>query len=322
MTVKHLMIIFAIFGIAATFMPWLHYPKSDAVFYGYVGDGLITGLVFFVSLVYLVLTIKKNPISTLPNTLIGLSGFALALTSYFKIQNINIEKLQYTSDNPLIASVSAGFHQGIGLYVFGIAGLGLGITSIINYVSSFKFKGLEDKSQDTFKIKPVFLVSIVLLAICIGSLFVFNDRMKMTSEDDLKSSIKISMGTMSDAFKNERYEDFVGFMHPAMLQNIGGTNKTIELLKATNQSLINQRTKIKDILLVDVLDIQQLDKSIQAALTQKVIYDISGEEKNEMQKLIAISDDRGKSWKYINIGSKSKDEISRLFPFINPKLAF
>ncbi|MBK9744740.1 MAG: hypothetical protein IPO94_18170 [Saprospiraceae bacterium] len=91
MTVKHLMIIFAVLGITATFMPWLHYPKGDAVFYGYIGDGLVTGLVFFIWLVYLLFTIKQNTAAKIPNILIGLSGFFLHL---LPIPKLSILKLK------------------------------------------------------------------------------------------------------------------------------------------------------------------------------------------------------------------------------------
>lgn len=321
MTVKHLMIIFAVLGITATFMPWLHYPKGDAVFYGYIGDGLVTGLVFFIWLVYLLFTIKQNTVAKIPNILIGLSGFFLAFIAYSKIINIKIEKLEFSTENPLIALATAGFHEGTGVYILGIAGLGLGISALFSFTSPFIFKKLNGNIEKSFSSKSPVWVTILLFVACVGCYFLLKNTENI-ADDEIKVAITTSVASMSHAFEKGKYEDFVSFMHPTMIQSFGGRQKTLELLNATNQSFINQDTKIKDVRLGDVLDIQQMDGSIQAVISQIVTYDVSGEEKNEMQKLIAISEDRGKSWKYINIGSKSKDEIFRLFPFINPKLAF
>jgi len=305
-------------------MPWLHYPKSGAVFYGYDGDGLITGTIFLMSLLYLIFTWKNSFVSLMPKNIIGSMGLVLAIIAYFKIQNINQEKLTYVSDNPLFSSISAGFYQGIGIYTFGIAGLGLFITFLFDKVSDvFVLKKYSDTEAHIYKYKALKVwVVILLLTASITFFFLGSFRHAKPSVEQLKSSLSVSIKTMGEAFKNEKYDEFISYNHPVMLQNIGGAKKTIELLKATHQSLIEHNTKIKNVVFSDVNDIHYDDQTIQAIVTQKITYDIGSEQKDEIQKLVAISNDEGKSWQYINIGGKSREQIIKLFPLINSKLKF
>ncbi len=324
MIFRIILMVFSILGISSTFMPWLHYPKSGAVFYGYVGDGLITGTIFLLSLLYLIFTWKRTKLSLWPTVMIGITGFMLAINAYYKIQNINLEKLNYVSDNPLFSSISAGFYQGIGIYVFGIAGLGLFVTALFDLVlRMFVQNNIINIEAITHRSKSLMIwVSIILVTAGIAVLFVGSFMKSKPSEDEIKSGLSSGISAMGDALKNERYDEFITYTHPAMLQNIGGVKKTIELLKATNQSLIENSTKIKNVTISDVHDIQYDQQTIQAIVTQKVSYDISGKQKDEMQKLIAISNDQGKSWKYINIGGKSREQMIKLFPLINSNLKF
>ena len=57
-------------------------------------------------------------------------------------------------------------------------------------------------------------------------------------------------------------------------------------------------------------------------MAQKITFKKGDESREELQKMIAISEDKGKSWKYINIGDNTKVEMTKLFPLINPNLKF
>ena len=51
-----LLVIFSILGIAAAFLPWLYFPKTDDTLYGYRVDGIVTGFLFFLILVTVLFT--------------------------------------------------------------------------------------------------------------------------------------------------------------------------------------------------------------------------------------------------------------------------
>lgn len=324
MNFRYLLILFSVLGISSTFMPWLHYPKSGTVFYGYMADGILTGIFFTICLFYYLSTWKKIKVNKFITSVLGLGGMLLAFGSYAKIEKINFEKLTFTSNDPLIISMSAGFHEGIGIYIFGLAGLGIGITSSVLILQS-KFsvdKGVENLVENS-KLKQIIIGLIIVLLASFSSWYLIDNFNSSTPKtDELKLSISRSIDTMASTFINNNYAQFISYTHPSMLQSIGGAEKTIELLRSTNETLKDQQTKVSKIVFSDMYDIENDGKTIQALVAQKVTFENNEGSKDEIQKMIAISEDSGKSWKYINIGKNTKAEMTKLFPVINPNLEF
>ena len=79
---------------------------------------------------------------------------------------------------------------------------------------------------------------------------------------------------------------------------------------------------IKSIKIKNIADIQQDGESIQALLIQSVIFDTYGNESVDDQKMIAVSEDKGKSFQFINVTNKSKADIIKFFPDLNENLKF
>lgn len=323
MAFRYILILFSVLGISATFMPWLHYPKNDVIFYGYLADGILTGCFFMTCLIYLLVTRKKEHQNKILISMMGIFGFILAYGAYNKIVNINLEKLTFTSNDPLVIAMSAGFHEGIGIYVFGMSGLAMGITVILSLIHDILSKKVVGYQVASAKVKPYTIWAIVILITGSLTWIAINHFSKSTpKEEELRSSISASIDSMASAFINENYDQFVAYTHPTMLQSIGGVEKTVQLLRSTNESLKEQETRVSKIAFSDMYDIKNDGKTIQALVAQKITFKKGDESREELQKMIAISEDKGKSWKYINIGDNTKVEMTKLFPLINPNLKF
>lgn len=323
MTFRHILILFCVVGISSTFMPWLHYPKNDVIFYGYLADGILTGFSFTTCLIYLLVTRKKERLNTIVITMMGVLGLILAYGAYNKIVNINLEKLTFTSNDPLIIAMSSGFHEGIGIYVFGMSGLAIGITVILSLIHDKLIKKVVGYQVASAKVKPYTIWAIVILITGSLTWIAINNFSKSTPKvEELRSSISASIDSLAFAYINENYDQFVSYTHPSMLQSIGGVEKTVQLLRSTNESLKEQETSVSKIAFSDIYDIKNDGKTIQALVAQKITYKERGDSREELQKMIAISEDKGKSWKYINIGKNTKAEMTKLFPVINPNLEF
>ena len=103
---------------------------------------------------------------------------------------------------------------------------------------------------------------------------------------------------------------------------MGGEAKMKELIDDTMNGLKEKGTIIKSIKIKNIADIQQDGESIQALLIQSVIFDTYGNESVDDQKMIAVSEDKGKSFQFINVTNKSKADIIKFFPDLNENLKF
>lgn len=323
MTFRHILVLISLIGISATFMPWLHFPKNGVIFYGYLADGLLTGFFFISCLIYLLATSKNEHINKIVLAIMAILGLVLAFGAYTKIKDINLEKLTFTSDDPLIISMSAGFHEGIGIYVFGIAGLAMCIAAMLSLINDLLDRsGVKIHSKGIMD-RPYLVSTLVLLITASLTWVVATNSLDSTpKKEELQASISKSVDSMASAFINQNYDHFISYTHPIMLQSIGGVEKTVALLRSTNETLKERDTKVSKIVFSDLYDIENDGQTIQALVSQKVTYESGEGSKDELQKMIAISEDRGKSWKYINIGDNTKVEMTKLFPVINPNLEF
>jgi NADH:ubiquinone oxidoreductase subunit 6 (subunit J) len=325
MTFRHILILLCIVGVSASFMPWLHYPKPNAVVYGYMSDGIVTGFIFLLFLVVFLYNIKKATFNNFGSGLMALISLWMGYEAYTKINDIELEKLNFSTDNPIIALSTAGFDQGIGIYIMGMTSIALFvtiITALILQTFSPKYiKNQETKvSLDTKKLVILVVILGIIAILCyFFTLIKFENKLDKT---ELKNVISNSVVAMGKAIQTEDYNAFVNFNHPIMIQSYGGKERTKALLSATLQELKKSGYKVKNTELSQVHDVQYIQNNIQAIISQKLTLDSMNLDKIQIQKMIAISENNGISWSFINIDGKSREEIKSVFPLINPKLKF
>lgn len=319
MAVRALLIIFSILGIAATFMPWMHYPKINVAIYGYLVDGILTGIFFTFALGFSIYTYYKKFIPLIPAIVFFITSTFLAFSSVQRLKDINTEKVSFRTDDPLIATGTAGFYEGIGIYVYGISGAGLALMLLLGLI----FQRVERTGG--FHISPVtrniLLGLIILFFLALVFIRFFGPKTSI-NENNIKPILERHVALMGNALIEENYTLFLDYNHPMMIQANGGRAKTVEMLRETMQRLEENNSKIIQVRLNEMHDIQFSRQNIQAVISQEVIFNQNGTEIKEIQKMLAVSNNDGKSFQFININNKSKEEISKFYPDILPTLNF
>jgi hypothetical protein len=324
MIFRVLLIIFSLLGISATFMPWLHYPKAGGVFYGYMVDGVLTGFLFLIILVFSLVVYRKQRFPTIASIIFGLLGLLLAFWSYDNIRDMEAEKINFTTNDPVISAVSAGFHQGIGMYVFGIAGLGVLLTLLFGWLLQRTRKSKTEGSEKALNRKMLIYVgAVVLIGAIIFSVFKWGLPENNTlSKEELEKTFTRDIKIMGTALINRDYNKFIKYNHPIMIQSYGGRSHLYEILDVTRNELDMAGTEIKEVRFDKILDLQKSGNDIQAVLLQTLTLTQNNQEQVQIQKMLAVSEDGGANWYYINIEGKTKDEIKQEFPALNEKLKF
>lgn len=320
-----LLIIAALGGISATFLPWLHYPKNDGVFYGYLGDGVFTGFLFLLILVFSIYVYRKKQFPTIASLIFGVMGLLLAFLAYSKIENIEAEKIDFTTNNPIISSVSAGFHQGIGIYVFGIAGLIVFLSILFGWLyqqygsSSQKEKASPDNRRKVFKYAVGAILAVVIL---FAGYLMLKPGTESVNEGEFEQVFKKDLKTMGRALMDENYNAFIEYNHPIMIQSYGGRAKLLEILHVSMNEMKLSGRSIKDVRFSKLIDIKRSGNDIQAIINQTMTVSQNGLDQNQIQKMLVVSDNGGANWYYINIEGQTKDEIIKIFPYLIEELKF
>jgi hypothetical protein len=321
MKAKHLLILFSLLGISASFMPWLTYPKMNLTIHGYVGDGLVTGFAFSVILFTVVIGLRKRRMSTFSSVTIGILSLLLCLSSYRKLFNYNFEKSNYQEDNPLLASATAGYHLEYGVYVLILASFSVFIVWLVIQWFQYFSKPSKDKVKKSL-ITPL-TTSLSIIAIGLIGYWGFNySSSAEIDRNELQNVFKTQVYDMGQAMISEDYSKFTDYNHPSLVESYGGRANFMEVIRNTMNDLKIKNVAIKDISLNDIESIATLDDNIQVVISQNVTFNTQNTDNVEVQKMIAVSEDKGNTWSYININKKSKTELSKFFPFLLEDLKF
>ncbi len=315
MRLTYFTLFFAAIGNIATFLPWVYYPKGNTNLYGYVGDGLITGFLFVLVTVFSFYELYKKRDLQLNKIISGIIGLLMLILAVNNIFEIEYQKSNFETDNPFIGAAFAGFTQGIGLYVLGIGGLGVFLFSLFGYL---KCRSNKETTQSK-KLNIVIPLSIIVLVIGIF----LRDKIftgSAPSEEALSAIFKKDVEAMGKCLITGDYDCFIDYNHPMIVQSYGSKSEMKHLL---NEAMRTFRDNVGDYSKIQFQDVEQVErkgKNIQAVVNQDVTIVKEMNESIEHQKVLAVSEDGGHSWHYINLSGMDRSRIEKYYPALNPNI--
>ena len=313
-------IISAIAGISATFLPWVVYPAANMKLHGFAGDGLITMFLFSLVLIaaLLPLQLKYLKIANIFSLIVGLAVFSLCL---YNLISIRKDQSNFVTDNFLTTLATTGFHEGSGLYLNMFAGLSCAVVSMSTLISLKREKGTTPKKAIiNLKYAP-YAIGVLLL---IGTAFAFTPQMFNLGSQKIPKNIenifKSDVNKMIRAFEVNDFQSYVKLVHPVLIQSMGGTKRLQEFFESTNRTFKEDKINIVSVEIEKVIDVKSRSKDIQAVFVQKVTFGQEGNEKVERQKTLAVKEIRSNNWRYLTLGDKNLDELKKIFPDLNTHL--
>ena len=314
---KSVVILSLLLGISSTFLPWLYFPKVNDSLYGSVGDGVVTGFIFFIVLLLMFRSIYKGNASRI-SKISTISLLTLNLLIYInKIIKFRLSKENYDIENPMLASAVSGYELGIGVYLLGLSSV-ISIFACLNYFYSSK-----SSSTNSTESKSKWLVAFAIVSLFTLILFSFPgliNQEKHASDVDIESTIRMKIEQMGEAFIKEDFDTFIAFNHPSMVQAFGGKRMMTEMLHSNASAFRENNTKVLSIKYGEILDIQKTQSDLQAIVTQEIVFNTTQGQIKENQKLLAIQEFASGEWHFVSIQNKSKEEIKTIFPQFNSKL--
>lgn len=158
--------------------------------------------------------------------------------------------------------------------------------------------------------------SILKIFIIHFSFFIFHSA----SAQQFSSKIKTSAIEMSRALIGKKSNVFLQFMHPSMVKLAGGKSQLSVITDSALTVLEQFGGKITKINYGNPSEVVEYKKIMQAVLPQSTFLTSPLGDVELSSSLIAISNDKGESWTFIDTSLFGIEKIKSVMPDISPKL--
>ncbi|MFD2583896.1 hypothetical protein ACFSR6_15455 [Pedobacter vanadiisoli] len=140
------------------------------------------------------------------------------------------------------------------------------------------------------------------------------------SQQNVIANARRTAQLMIDNYLKKNYENYVDFLYPTEIKYRGGKDKFVSLLRANDEisNSINIKTVSQKI--ISTSKVYQAGKELHCAIS------VENKSSSDMgttilrTTLLAISADKGKTWKFITTGDKTPTQVHKMVPKFNEDL--
>ncbi len=133
-------------------------------------------------------------------------------------------------------------------------------------------------------------------------------------------NLKTQADEMGKVFLSKDFDKYANFMYPKLIEMTGGREKFVSLLNSSMKQFDSTGLEIVSYEVGEPSQAIEIDNQVFAVLPTKTVMKISQRTLADEGSIIAVSDDKGKNWKFVR--AKTKEAIKTLFPKVVDKLTF
>jgi hypothetical protein len=170
--------------------------------------------------------------------------------------------------------------------------------------------------------KPITMKQLITF-IFLPLLFVAcNDRSEVKSVEasDHAAEIKKDAETMKKFLLNKDYPSFVKFTYPKLVEMAGGEQKMVETFEETMKQMEAAGTIILDVTFGEPTKVIKQGNELQCTIPQLTKLKMNENQLSQKSTLIAISENDGKTWYFINASSDDIHEMQKNLPNLSSEL--
>jgi hypothetical protein len=157
-----------------------------------------------------------------------------------------------------------------------------------------------------------------LLSLIISSII---SNAQINNADSLiANNLKDAAQKMGNLFIAKDYNNYVKYIHPNILNAIGGKEKMATLLKTSLADMEKQGYTFKGVTIGQAISIIHFDKQLQSIIPQLLEIKTSEGRLIATSYLLAISNDDGKTWYFADTSGKPINEIKAIIPHLSDQL--
>ncbi len=155
------------------------------------------------------------------------------------------------------------------------------------------------------------LLTIILLSI---STFGYGQ----TNQNKLK--VKEQANIMGQLLLTGDYDKFVSFIYPDAVTKMGGKEMVIKIITNGRVQMEKDGTTIKNIEFGEPSELLRKDNTIQCIISQLITMKVNDGTLKSKASLFAISSDNGENWTFLDITTKTNEQLKMIVPVFHSSL--
>ena len=140
------------------------------------------------------------------------------------------------------------------------------------------------------------------------------------NSNNLESNLKSSAQTMGQLFIENKLTEYVKFVHPKIIDMLGGQDKMIEVLNKSIKQIESEGFTFKNVTIGDPSKIITVTNELQSVVPQILELKNKSGSLTVTSYLLGISNDNGKTWYFIDTGGKTLEQMKKVFPTLSNEL--
>jgi hypothetical protein len=128
------------------------------------------------------------------------------------------------------------------------------------------------------------------------------------------------LGAMYEAFRKGRLDEFASYTHPALIKQMGGKDKLVNLLRKGLEDMAKEGFRFLSARVGPPIQVVQAGSDLHALVPLSQVMSAPGGELHLSGHLLGVSSNDGQSWTFIDTGKLTPGDIRQLLPTFNPEL--
>ncbi|MDO3645239.1 hypothetical protein [Mucilaginibacter sp. L3T2-6] len=157
-----------------------------------------------------------------------------------------------------------------------------------------------------------------LVLIIIGGVRVVHSQPgTVTDKSSVYSRVREQANAMGQAFLRGDYDTFAGYLYPVIINSMGGKEQIAATLRKTVSNLKANGASFSNITVDNPSKIIKAHSELQCTLQQHTTIKTRDSKIVTTSTLIAMSENGGKDWFFIDTSNKAEKDIRKALPNLN-----
>lgn len=131
---------------------------------------------------------------------------------------------------------------------------------------------------------------------------------------EVTATIKQEAQKCAKAMLASDYDGIVQYTHPRVVQQMGGKEAMIGVLKNGLSQMQTQGAGFADATIGQPEEPKKIGSWLTSRVPQHLVMKVPGGKLDVDSSLLGISEDGGKHWVFIDLGAVTKEQLERAFP--------